>query len=484
MSPDAHLQALLGIFPCGVLIADERGEIVAANGRLHEILGYPAPDLVGRSVEALLPPPLRGAHERHRLDFDTEAGARAMADARPLSARAADGSARRVEVGLAPCPLMGPGHVLATVVDVTRREARRQSLSTTQQSEASIVSEVVAGLAHQFNNQLAAVVGALELALDELGDGKAHTLVGSALAAAERATQLTAHLLGLQPSQGASAARCHVAGVLRRSEPLLLSLVPPTARLDLELDCGDAEISLEASALQQLVESLVRNGAMAIAPDGAITVSARQTRSELVLSVRDDGPGFEPALLPHLTRPFVSTRAELGGVGLGLTSVDALVRQAGGRLTLSNAPQGGADATARFPLACRAEQEEAPFRAGRILVVDDERLIRETVAGALRREGHEVHVADGGAEAIALFERIGDFELLLTDVVMPDLDGIELSRLLRARNPRLSVLFVSGYSQDVLERHGLGADLAVELLPKPFRIAAVSRRVQRLLAAR
>lgn len=483
MSRDVDLDVVFDTLPCGLLVADGAGSIVVANRRLHAILGYEPGQLIGRSVEDLMPQPHRAKHVGHRKGFTSTPIPREIARAHPLPALHRDGSTRQVEVGLAPCPTLGARHTLATVVDVTEREARRQSLATASRSEASLVAEIVSGMAHQFNNQLAAVLGTLELALEQVEDDGARALISSAMTAAERATQLTANLMGLQPEQGSSSRRTVVTRCLLDSEDVLRTLVQFPSTLQLAGESGDVRVALTDDELRQSLVSLVRNAATAIPPGGRIEVGSEPQGDRVRIWVQDNGPGFPEALLPHLARPFVTTRTGEVGSGLGLTAVEALARRCGGSLTLTNAPGGGAQATVSLPATEGADPPLEEQLTGRILVVDDERLVRETLASALRRKGHEVHIAPGGPEAAEMFDRLGGVDLLLTDVLMPDVDGIELARVLRQRSPGLGVLFVSGYSQDVLAQHGLQADDGIELIAKPFRIESVAQRVQHLLVA-
>jgi two-component system, cell cycle sensor histidine kinase and response regulator CckA len=484
MALDPAAERLLDCLPCGAMIASEEGTIVSANAALHRLLGYAPPALVGRSVEELVPETSRVRHVHLRAGFGSGDGSRPMSAGRVVTARTQEGRPHFVEVGLAPCPLLGDGFMLATVLDVHERELLRRQVDMNADESESLVAEVIGGLAHQFNNQITAVIGTLELVLEDARSGPLYELLDYALAAAQRAGAVTDQLLGTDGIAGGASPR--LSSTVRAIEPGLRAIVPPVASLLMDVPSGAARVNLGAHEIAQALKSLVRNAAAAVAPGGHIIVrlSVLDEQRLARLSVLDDGPGIPEEVLARLMSPVVAAQPDHRGAGMGLTSVAGIARQAGGALQLENRPEGGACATIVLPVlsaGAAVEPAEEPPRKGRILVVDDESMVRETVARALERRGHEVLLADGATEAVRLFKEAGSIDLLITDIVMPNVDGVELAQLLAGLNPGLRVLFMSGYSRDVLHGHGLSAS-GVELLPKPFTMSAATQRAERLLS--
>ncbi len=210
----------------------------------------------------------------------------------------------------------------------------------------------------------------------------------------------------------------------------------------------------------------------------------------MYLVVRDDGVGMSAEVRTHLFEPFFTTKPQGAGTGLGLASVYGIVRQSGGEIQVETEPSRGTTFTLRFPrhhgpgaAAPEPVARSSPGGSETVLVIEDDRQVREVTVRALRTAGYHVLVAADAAEALAL---VGGDEappqLVVTDVVMPGLDGRAVSTALRSRHRQLRVLFVSGYTQDVIHHHGV-LDSGVDFLSKPFTPAALLARVRQVLDA-
>lgn len=462
--------------PCGAFVTRRDGYIVAANAFAHRIFGYEADTLPGRSIETLLPESARARHVGHRRRFERESGSRPMRAGTVVQGRHNDGRALALEVSL----VRTGDQIIAMVLDVTRRERLLASEEAHSRHDEGVVAEVVGGLAHQFNNQLAAIVSSLHLARDSDPDAQSRDLLDGALRAAGRARELVAQITGQDGASGESAPSCSPAEELRNREFRLRALLPSDSGFELTVEGDVGRVALAADELYELVASLVRNAGDALGRDGRVTVAVRDLADHVLVEVVDNGHGIEPSLLPHITKPFVTTRPYRPGAGLGLTSVHGMAERAGGGVSVCCPPEGGTQVSVTL---ARVHERSAARAAskGRILVVDDERIIREVVAAGLERRGHTVTVASSGEEALQHLATTR-FDILLTDVVMPGMDGLTLAQAALAHQPDVRVLFMSGYSRDVLAEQGVEAGGDFELLPKPFSAHALASRVAGLLA--
>jgi two-component system cell cycle sensor histidine kinase/response regulator CckA len=256
----------------------------------------------------------------------------------------------------------------------------------------------------------------------------------------------------------------------------------------------------DAGQLEQVIVNLALNARDAMPQGGTLTLETRNAGPSpggpepgggwVQLLVRDTGVGMSPVVKAHLFEPFFTTKPPGRGTGLGLATVHGIVAQAGGRVRVESEPGRGTTFEISLPRGLQAVTAAAgpatgpaPMVGGTesVLVVEDDPLVREVTARALRSGGYRVLLADGGADALQVAAREGGaLRLVVTDVVMPGLDGKTLADELVRRLPGVRVLFVSGYTRDVISHHGV-LDSGIEFLPKPFTSSALLARVRGLL---
>jgi len=383
--------------------------------------------------------------------------------------------------------------------DVTESRLLEEQLRQAQKMEA--VGRIAGGIAHDFNNMLTVIGGSLELVEDELGDE--HALSGTlrdASRAAEQATGLTRQLLAFSRrhvvQRGAVDLNAVVADALRMLRRVIREDIEIRSRLapDLPRVLGDR------IELHQVLVNLVLNARDAIdgpghvsvatapAPHGAVR-AAMADQGGVVLSVSDSGCGMDPATAERVFEPFFTTKETGSGTGLGLATVYATVSRCGGDVRVDSEPGRGSCFRVVLPVAARdvaAEEEALTGVAGdrcaaSILLVEDQPELRRLVARVLRGAGHDVTEAEGPAEArrLAAGRRV---DLLLSDVVMPGANGLELARELRAAQPGLRVLLMTGYA-DLPEELGRELLREARLLPKPFTWGHLHSEIQAALRA-
>jgi CheY-like chemotaxis protein/anti-sigma regulatory factor (Ser/Thr protein kinase) len=278
--------------------------------------------------------------------------------------------------------------------------------------------------------------------------------------------------------------------VLTPQLPLLRLLRPATIQLDAALDPDLWNIEADPEQLEQVVMNLVLNARDAMPLGGELRLSTRNLAPDRVeLCVQDNGVGMEPETAERAFEPFFSTKQQHHGSGLGLSAVQGIVRQSGGSVSLHSSPNQGTSVTVVLPRSqAAAEPSSSRQRSSllplperietRVLLVDDEELVLATTASLLKRLGYSVLTANRPVAALELLRRErGNVSLLVTDVVMPDMNGAELAAAARELIPELRVLFISGYDAGFLEPFD-----ARNVLQKPFSREQLERAVGKTLS--
>lgn len=354
---------------------------------------------------------------------------------------------------------------------------------------------LAAGLAHDLNNMLGGIVATAELLSARLPRrGEDARDVEAIIDQAVKASRLIRQILSFSRQDLLRPVTLDLGALVRQLAPTLGALAGPDVRF--QLTPGEpALVHADATALERVVVNLVINAREAVGPGGGvIRVSTARIgpghRPEAArgfmlpavygaLSVEDDGPGVDPRHAARIYEPYFTTRSN--GQGLGLSTAYGLVKQSGGYLLHDRGPLGGARFTFYLPEAmARAELPgQLRHRAGRvILIAEDELLLRMSAARGLERLGYRVRQAADGEAALARLEEERP-ALLISDIRMPGLDGIELTRRARARHPGLPVLLVSGYADEAARAAVPGLDIAY--LEKPFTLRTLGERVSELI---
>jgi signal transduction histidine kinase/CheY-like chemotaxis protein len=388
------------------------------------------------------------------------------------------------------------------------RELARTEADLRQSQKMDAIGRLAGGIAHDFNNLLTIINGHAALLREAPG-----ALSGSDVAssideiekAGNQAAALTRQLLAFSRKQMLQARVVNLNQVVRELDSMLGRLIGERIALTTELDPQLLNLSVDPSQLQQVIVNLVVNARDAMPHGGRIVIGTRnvdrlpaaagagdQSGPCVALTVADTGHGMSAQTRAQIFEPFFSTKPEGQGTGLGLAMVYGIVRQSGGWIDVASEVGAGTTFTLYFPATDeQATVSESPMMrtgagrvAAKILVVEDQPEVRELAVAALRRAGYEVSEASDGDEAFARFgERAGTIALLLSDVVMPGMNGRDLAERLRARNPELLVIFMSGYTDEILDQQSLVGPGA-EFLAKPFTPGYLVRQVDRLLLSR
>ena len=386
--------------------------------------------------------------------------------------------------------------VVCIIRDVSKRKSLERQLADRNRLEA--IGRLTGGIAHDFNNILTAMVGYVEMLAEDIEAGvpspelREHLLqihLGN-----ERATNLVRDLMTFARQRVVKRISLDPNRVIQSLVPMLERLIPATVSFKLELDETVGCISIDAHQLEQIVVNLVLNGKDAIEGKGTVSIATRLVdqagHQSVEIRVSDDGCGMHSDDFSKIFDPFYTTKSVGKGTGMGLASVHGIVQQLGVSIEVDSSPGNGATFSVFFPAVnpLGGKPSQAPTSIDRgaqgetILLCDDDASAREVANLCLKRWGYTVLEADGAAQAIELIEAYADpIHVLLTDVVMPDMNGPALAEVVRKKRPEIKVLYVSGYVADVsLESKLKQSDAFLE---KPFSPSDLSIALFNLLNA-
>ena len=488
------LEAVLFEAPdTGLLAIDRAGRVVRANGWLRRRLHSAADPRAGAAARELFVPADRD-RVRAFLD-DAASGARA---AEPLRARmpAADGTDMPVTMTAQVLrePDQAISGLLLRIADQSGALRLEAELAHGQKLQA--VGQLAAGIAHDFNNLLTAVLGSADAALDRVGvDLETLGDLRQIRAAGERGSALVRQVLAFSRRQPLQPRIVAVNDAVRALAELLPRMLGAPHRLALELEEPGRRVRVDPAQFDQILVNLSMNARDAMPSGGTLTLrTGHQTVYRpfqdgletitpgryVVIEATDTGIGIPPEILPHIFEPFFTTRRNSGGSGLGLSTVHGIARQSGGFVTVESRPNVGTTIRVYLPRHDGAEVQDpspppplpapSPRQAstlGLVLLVEDGAAVRNLAERALRQAGWTVLVADSAEAAL---ERAGTepIDLLVSDIVLPGMDGATLLAHLRATRPDLPAILVSGYAESAV-RGDLPPD-GVAFLPKPYAL--------------
>ncbi|HEY7639633.1 MAG TPA: response regulator [Steroidobacteraceae bacterium] len=392
--------------------------------------------------------------------------------------------------------VLGGFLVLLVVRDMAERRRAEEILRQSQKMEA--IGQLTGGIAHDFNNLLTAVIGNLDMMRTRLaGNERLQRMADNALEAARKGAKLASQLLAFSRSQRLDVGSIDLAQLLNGMSGLLTQSVGQNVRVELRID-EDARYAIsDANQLELALLNLAVNARDAMPDGGTLTIAARLIADRerglphVELSVADTGSGMTEEVRLRATEPFYTTKPTGAGTGLGLSQVYGVVRESGGTLVIESEPESGTtvrlilpagtpptvrtdDDAQRPPTVPDARSREQT----RVLVVDDDRLVRRLMSDGLKSLQYQVTTAENGEQALAAMEGTR-FDLLLVDFAMPGMNGADVARAAQNRQPGLKVLMVSGYADSAAVEAALGN---ARLLRKPFDLAELGAAVAETLA--
>lgn len=490
-------QAAVGIAHVGL-----DGRWLRVNQKLCDIVGYTREELLERTFQAIT----------HPDDLDADL---AILRRMPAGEMATFSTEKRyfrkngaivwvnLTVSLANGPAGEPKYFISVIEDITERKRLEEQLLQAQKLES--VGRLAGGVAHDFNNLLTAILGYGELLEEEYAlEAPAQAYLQNIVQAADRAAQLTKQLLAFARKQFIEPKVVSLNDLVLKLDTLLRRLIGEDVELVLLPRVGLHSTKVDPGQFEQIVVNLVVNARDAMPDGGKITIETGNatldeeyaSRHEgvtpgdyVMLAVSDTGSGMDDAVRLHIFEPFFTTKEKGRGTGLGLATVYGIVRQAGGHIWLYSEPGQGATfkiylpRTSDFiPLEIDSSSAAAPLGGSEVvLVVEDEPAVRQLAIQTLKRHGYTVLEATDGEQALRIAQgREHEISLLITDVVMPQMNGKELADRLQKANPAIFVLYASGYTANTIVHHGV-LEPGVAFLSKPFTPVVLARKVREIL---
>jgi PAS domain S-box-containing protein len=495
-----HYEMILHAAGEGICGLDVAGRITFVNPAALRLLGYELHELLGADLAALADRPVAGAngHVKDALAANTTFRSHDQAFWRK------DGSSFPIEY--TSTPIRESGRQIGSVFvfkDISERRALEEQYRQSQKLEA--VGRLAGGVAHDFNNLLTVVSGYCELlARNSSLDGRAQEAVKEIDGAADRAIAVTRQLLAFSRKQMLQPRPLDLNACITEINKLIRRLIGEDITLETHLAEGLSPVTADPGQLEQVIINLAVNGRDAMPQGGTLTITtgavtvdsaAAANRPGLnpgryaLLTVADTGHGMDAATRARVFEPFFTTKESGKGTGLGLATVYGIVVQSGGQIDVQSEVGRGTVFRVLWPMAAGLARPGSNYdldivvRGGTetILLVEDEESVRGLAAKVLAGYGYRVIEASDGAEAEEVGRRVGDYlHLMVTDVVMPGISGLELATRLAPVRPKMKVLFMSGYTDDVIVRRGVLAEDAA-FLQKPFTPEVLARRVREVL---
>ena len=477
-------------------LVDQHGTLVRWNGALERLTGYGADELSRMQLLECIGPDERAIFlTRMREVLD---GAPATLEGH---LRSRDGALIPMLFSALRISIRNQPHLLGVALDISDRRRLEEQLRHSQKMEA--LGRLAGGVAHDFNNLLTVITGFSGLTLAMLpSDDPNRENLEEIVQAANSAASLTKQLLAFSRRTMIEPVVLDLNGVVGDMETMLRRLIGEDIQLTTALDPDLRHIRGDVGLVSQVLMNLAVNARDAMPDGGRLTIATRNVELDAAYAhshpgavagsyasmiVTDTGTGMTPDVQARAFDPFFTTKGVGRGSGLGLAVVHGIVEQSGARLDLVTRVGEGTTFTIHFPTVEESVTPRLPAHdhalngSGTILLVEDEGGVRKLARVVLERQGYTVLEAANGEEALRLLDaHSGSLDLLVTDVVMPGLDGGELARAVKEQFPAAKVIYLSGYTSDAVVRHGIQFH-EVAFLQKPFSVTSLAAKVRDVL---
>jgi len=472
------------------------GRYLDVNDAFLEMTGYDRDQVVGHTATELrfwLEP-------QERAEMIQQLAEHSGVSAFETKVRTRSGDIRLVEISAELIELQGSPCVLAITHDVTENKRLEEQFRQAQKMEA--VGQLAGGIAHDFNNMLSVIIGYSDLLQERFDSGPARKGIDEVKKAAQRAASLTRQLLAFSRRQVLSPRVLNLNSVIDNLSKMLRHMIGEDIELRVVSGSSLGSVKADPVQIEQVIMNLAVNARDAMPQGGKLIIATSNADldeayasqhpsvrpgSYVLLSVSDTGCGMSEGTMLHIFEPFYTTKGPGQGTGLGLSMVHGVVNQSEGCIWVYSEPGKGTTFKIYLPRVDEApslEQPkvEHPIARGSetILLVEDEEPLRVLAAGILEGNGYSVLLASNGTEATKLAKEHSHIDLLVTDVVMPGQSGSELAASLRNFLPNLKLLYMSGYTSDLITQHGV-LETEAALLEKPFTKNVLLNKVRTVL---
>jgi len=509
-------ERLLGIISSAmdaIVTVDDSQRIVVFNKAAEQIFRCTAEQALGQPIDKFIPQRFRDAHRQHVRRFgDTGVTARSLYSPGTLTALRANGEEFPIEATISQVKTTSERLYTVILRDVSARKNSENELRQAQKMQA--LGQLAGGIAHEFNNYLGVVMGYSDLlAEDEAQNESVRVTVNEINTATQKAASLTRQLLAFSRKQILEPSVLDLNASILETHKLLTRLIPANISIIPALHPELGRVRADPAQLQQILINLAVNARDAMPQGGKISIETADVVLDeefasrnpevapgnyVMLSVTDTGEGIDSETLPRIFEPFFTTKREGKGTGLGLSTTYGIIKQSGGHITVASVPGRGTtfriylpkvvgncpDASAPLSEQLTREGEPIPEPAAHnretILLVEDETALRLLMRKKLESQGYRLLEAKDGAEALSICQRNPGIDLIVSDLAMPEMTGLELRERAAVLRPNIKFLLISGYAKDVtgspeqIVRFG-------DFLEKPFLPQEFTRTVRELL---
>ncbi len=509
---EARKRAVLEAALDAIITIDRDGKVVDFNPAAEELFRCPRAQALGEEMAGLFLPP--GTRERFRAAlamYQATGDKNALARRQEMTGVRKDGEEFPLELSVTPIPLDGPPLFTAYVRDLSERRRAEQALAQTEErfrqaQKMEAVGRLAGGIAHDFNNLLTVITGCTEILLGDFPQSQeTQELLEEVQNAGKRAAKLTSQLLAFSRRAILAPKVLDLNTVVADMDRMLHRLIGEDIQMVTAMAEDLNRVKVDPGQIEQVIMNLVVNARDAMPTGGKLTIETANVELDeayvraypelrpgpyVLLAVSDTGLGMTQEVKARLFEPFFTTKEVGKGTGLGLATVYGIVKQSEGHIAVYTEPGHGTTFKVYLPCCAepvselrRCQTPEPPPGQGTVLLVEDEDDVRTLTRRALTRHGYTVLEARHGVEALKVWEsHKGSIDLMVSDLVMPEMNGGELARRLLAERPGLKVLFLSGYSDSAVLRANL-VEEGRAFLQKPFTPRTLARKVHELVSA-
>jgi two-component system cell cycle sensor histidine kinase/response regulator CckA len=498
VAESSNLQALLDVLPIGLALVDRDGRFLTMNSAFRQAAGFKG------LAMPVYPGDLVVKEDKAAVADAVRRNARGPAMSGDLAVRLANQTPEPVALTIAGLRGLGDAAVLLLLKDNSEEAKLKRQVA--QATKMQVVGQLAGGVAHDFNNILTAIIGHCDLMLMRHTPGDSdYDDIQQIKSNSNRAAGLTRQLLAFSRQQTLRPQVLQLPDVVSEVSHLLKRLLGETVELVVKHGRSLGPIRADPGQLEQVIVNLAVNArdAMAIKGGGTLTIQTYSVKADQVaelgsdilpiadysaLSVTDTGSGIAPSVLGKIFEPFFTTKEVGKGTGLGLSTVYGIVKQSGGFIFADSKVGEGTQFVIYLPVhreeagagrtrkTVKTKKDEL-WGSGTVLLVEDEPMVRSVAERALTRHGYTVITADNGEDALEIIEKNEPIDLLISDVVMPGMDGPTMVRKARESRPDLKILFMSGYAEEQLRK---SIDIEnVNFLPKPFSVTDLAEAARR-----
>lgn len=496
-----QVESMLSLLPLGLAITDRDGRFIFLNEAFGRTAG------VREGEKPLYPGDLMIKEDKSAVADAVRRYATGQPMTGDLAVRLRNGGEEPVALGIAGVRGLGDAAVLLSIKDNSEESKLKSQVA--QATKMQAVGQLAGGVAHDFNNILTAIIGHCDLMLLRHAPGDSdYDDIMQVKNNSNRAAGLTRQLLAFSRQQTLRPRVLQLPDVVSDVANLLKRLLADNVELELKHGRNLGLVRADPGQLEQVIINLGVNARDAMPNGGKITISTksvsaadvRSLKSDILpvgdytaLFVTDTGKGISPEIIGKIFEPFFTTKDVGKGTGLGLSTVYGIIKQTGGYIFADSTPGEGTTFSIYFPVHKQVGEQSAPsdqtakasakkelWGSGHILLVEDEDMVRAVAERALTRQGYTVATASDGEEGLKHLAGAENFDMIVSDVVMPNMDGPAMAKVVRKQFPDMPILFMSGYAEEQL-RKSINLE-NVAFLPKPFSVAQIAEAVGEVLA--